>query len=272
MTTVGGGDIEQRIPPRPTHAARNLVIVGVLAGITALTLYPTIGGVEFDFSAITKNWKNGSKTIGKFLQPDFSFVPRTITPMIETLQMAVVGAAAAALVSIPITLWAAKPTNPNTWGRRAVRFFINVTRAVPDLVYATVLVAMIGVGALPGILTLFLFDLGVVVKLVSEAIDSADQDYLDAGLSAGGTQTQINYQMALPQSWPLFANQWLYSLELNVRISAILGLVGAGGIGRLINERRGFYAYDDVSIIILEILVVVIAIEVFSNFLRKRLR
>ncbi|MGO1839632.1 MAG: phosphonate ABC transporter, permease protein PhnE, partial [Candidatus Microbacterium stercoravium] len=70
---------------------------------------------------------------------------------------------------------------------------------------------------------------------------------------------------------PLFWNQWLYALELNVRISAILGIVGAGGIGRLLNERFGFYAYDDVSIIILEILVVVILIEVCSNLLRRRI-
>ena len=66
-------------------------------------------------------------------------------------------------------------------------------------------------------------------------------------------------------------NQWLYALELNVRISAILGLVGAGGIGRLLDERRAFFAYSDVSVIIIEILVVVIAIEVLSNVLRRRL-
>ena len=131
--------------------------------------------------------------------------------------------------------------------------------------------AIIGVGVLPGVLTLLLFDIGIVVKLVSEAIDSADHAYMEAGRAAGGTQTQINRTTALPQTWPLFANQWLYTLELNVRISAILGIVGAGGIGRLLDERRAFYAYDDVSVIVLEILVVVVLIEVFSNYLRKRL-
>ena len=175
------------------------------------------------------------------------------------------------VVSVPLTLWAARPTNPNGFTRRLVRAVINVVRAVPDLVYATILVAMVGVGALPGLLTLFLFDIGIVVKLVSEAIDSADHPYMEAGRAAGGTQSQINRVTALPQSWPLFANQWLYALELNVRISAILGIVGAGGVGWLLDERRAFFAYDDVAIIILEILVVVIAIEWFSNFLRRRL-
>ena len=94
---------------------------------------------------------------------------------------------------------------------------------------------------------------------------------MEAGRAAGGSQFQINRVSALPEVMPLFANQWLYTLELNVRISAILGIVGAGGIGRLLDERRAFYAYADVSVIILEILIVVIVIEVISNALRKRL-
>ena len=122
-----------------------------------------------------------------------------------------------------------------------------------------------------GLITLILFDIGIVVKLVSEAIDAGEHPYMEAGMAAGGTQVQINRGVVLAQSWPFFTNQWLYVLELNVRISAILGVVGAGGIGRLISERRAFFAYDDVGAIVLEILVVVIVIELFSNFLRRRL-
>lgn len=259
------------LPPRPRTGRRNALIVLAVAAFTIATCIPAIGGIELDFGAIVRNWSNGSGLLAQFLHPDFSFIPRTIEPMLETLQMAVVGAFFAALVSVPLTLWAAAPTNPHAISRRTVRAVINVVRSVPDLVYATVLVAMIGVGVLPGILTLFLFDIGIVVKLVSEAIDSADHAYMEGGRAAGGTQTQINRATALPQTWPLFANQWLYTLELNVRISAILGIVGAGGIGRLLDERRAFYAYDDVSVIVLEILVVVVLIEVFSNYLRRRL-
>ena len=83
---------------------------------------------------------------------------------------------------------------------------------------------------------------------------------------------RINRVTALPQTWPAFASQVIYSLELNVRISAVLGLVGAGGIGLLIDEVRGFYRYDALSAIVLELLVVVIALEIVSVNLRKRLR
>lgn len=259
------------VPPRPRNPVRTALVVLALVAMTVATCIPAIGGVEIDLGAIVRNWRNGADKLVQLLQPNFAFLPRTILPMLETLQMAIVGAFVAAVVSVPLTLWAAKPTNPNGVGRGVVRTIINVVRSVPDLVYATVLVAMVGVGALPGLLTLFLFDLGIVVKLVSEAIDSADHGYMEAGRAAGGSQFQINRVTALPQSWPLFANQWLYTLELNVRVSAILGIVGAGGIGRLLDERRGFYAYTDVSVIILEILVVVVLIELCSNALRRRL-
>lgn len=258
-------------PPKPTARVRTALIIAAFAAFTVVTCVPAIGGIELDLGALVRNWDNGSGLLVQLLQPDFTFFPRTVQPMLETLQMALVGAFAAAVVSVPLTLWAASPTNPNTIARQLLRTVVNVNRAIPDLVYATILVAMAGVGVLPGLLTLFLFDIGIIVKLVSEAIDSADHGYMEAGRAAGGTQTQINRRTALPQSWPLFANQWLYTLELNVRISAILGIVGAGGIGRLIDERRAFYAYDDVSLVVLEILVIVVLIEVASNLLRKRL-
>lgn len=260
-----------QLPPRPTHRLRIAFVIAAFAGFTIATCLPSIGGIELDFGALVRNWRNGADKLVQLLQPNLAFLPRTLAPMLETLQMALVGAAGSALLSIPLTLWAAKPTNPNAPSRLLVRTLINIVRAVPDLVYATVLVAMVGVGALPGVLTLFLFNIGIVVKLVSEAIDSADHAYMEAGRAAGGTQSQINALTALPQTWPLFANQWLYTLELNVRISAILGIVGAGGIGRLLDERRSFYAYGDVSVIILEILGIVILIEVCSNLLRRRL-
>lgn len=267
MSTV----TDLQVPRKPTTRLRALLIVAAFAAFTAATCLPAIGGIELDFGALVRNWDNGSGLIAQLFQPDLSFLPRTILPMLETLQMALVGAVAAAIVSVPLTLWAAAPTNPNALSRRSLRAVINVIRAVPDLVYATILVAMVGVGALPGLMTLFLFDIGIIVKLVSESIDSADHAYMEAGKAAGGTQAQINRHTALPQSWPLFANQWLYTLELNVRISAILGIVGAGGIGRLLDERRAFYAYDDVAVIVLEILVVVVLIEIASNVLRRRL-
>lgn len=260
------------LPPRQRNWPGILGGLAAFIALTIATCIPAWGGIEINLGHIARNWRNGADRLAQMFTPDWSILPRTWEPLLETLAMAVVGAAISAVIALPLSLWAARPTNPSTPRRTLVRGIVNVIRAVPDLVYATILVAMLGVGALPGIITLVLFDVGIVVKLVSEAIDSADDSYMEAGRAAGGTQNQINRVTALPQTWPAFASQVIYSLELNVRISAVLGLVGAGGIGLLIDEVRGFYRYDALSAIVLELLVVVIALEVVSVNLRKRLR
>src|SRR5699024_4799650 len=135
------------VPPRPTNKWRTLGIIAAAAGFTVLTCIPAIGGVEVDIAGMIAHWQNGAEKMGQLLRPDFTFLPRTISPMLETLAMAVAGAAFAALVSVPVTLWASRPSNPNAITRQIVRLVINVTRAIPDLVWATVLVAIVGVGA-----------------------------------------------------------------------------------------------------------------------------
>ncbi|WP_052460362.1 phosphonate ABC transporter, permease protein PhnE [Microbacterium gorillae] len=258
------------LPPRPAGRWKTWVVLGIILAVTVVMCLPGIG-IGFDVQAIVRNWQHGADKVLKLLVPDWSFFPRTVGPLVETLQMAVIATAISAIVALPIAFWAARPTNPNTWFRGIVRFLLNMLRSVPDLLFAAVLVAMVGVGALPGIIALVLFDIGIIVKLVSEAIDTTDSGPIEAGRAAGGTQTQINRTLVLPDTWPAFANQVLYVFELNVRASSVLGLVGAGGMGLLIDAVRTFYRYDQLSLIILEILLVVIVIDVVSDAIRRRL-
>lgn len=258
------------VPARLRGRFRVWFAVGVVVLITVITCLPGIG-VGLDVAPIVNNWRNGATKVVQLLTPDWSFFPRTIAPMVETLQMAVLGTALGAAISLPLSFWAARPTNPHPAFRGAVRTVLNVVRAVPELVYAAVLVAMVGVGALPGILALAIFNVGIIVKLVSESIDATDAGAIEAGRAAGGTPSQINRAIALPDAWPAFVSQTLYVFELNVRASTVLGLVGAGGIGLLIDAVRTFYRYDQLSLIILEVLVVVVAIDLVSDAIRRRL-
>lgn len=257
-------------PAKPRGAWKGPAIALAIVAATIVMCLPGIG-IDVDIAAIARNWQNGADKVVKLLLPDWSFFPRTVAPLIETLQMAVIATAVSAAISLPLSLWAARSTNPLAPARVIVRGILNVIRSVPDLLYAAVLVAMVGVGALPGILALLLFNIGIIVKLVSEAIDTNDAGPLEAGRAVGATQTQINRTLALPDAWPSFANQTLYVFELNVRASTVLGLVGAGGMGLLIDAVRTFYRYDQLSLIILEILVVVIVIDVVSDAIRRRL-
>lgn len=258
------------LPPRPGGRWRGWVIAAAIAAVTVFMCLPVVG-IDFDLSGIARNWQHGASKVLGLLQPDWSFFPRTVGPLLETLQMAVIGTAVGALVSLPLSFLAARPTNPHPWLRAAVRTVLNVVRAVPDLLSAAVLVAMVGVGALPGILALVLFNVGIIVKLVSESIDAMDVGPIEAGRAAGGTQLQINRTLALPDTWPAFVAQTLYVFELNVRASSVLGLVGAGGLGLLIDAVRTYYRYDQLSLIILEILVLVVLLDALSAAVRRRL-
>jgi len=257
-------------PPRPRGRWMPWTAALVIVAVTVVMCLPGVG-VGLDVAAIARNWQQGALRIVELLTPDWTFFPRTVGPILETLQMTVIGTAVGAAISLPVSFWAARPTNPFTPTRALVRGILNVIRAVPELVYAAVLVAMVGVGALPGILALVLFNVGIVVKLVSESIDATDAGPLEAGRAAGGTQAQINRTIALPDTWPTFVSQTLYVFELNVRASTVLGLVGAGGIGLLIDAVRTYYRYDQLSLVILEILVIVVVLDTVSDAIRRRL-
>ena len=154
------------LPPRPRGRWKPWFALAIILLISAIALSPQLG-ISFSLDAIVRNWQNGASKIFALLQPDWSFFPRTLAPLLETLEMAVIATFVAALVSFPLSLWAARLTNPNRWTRGTVRTLLNVVRSIPDLLYASVLVAMVGVGALPGIIALLLFNVGIIVKMVS---------------------------------------------------------------------------------------------------------
>ncbi|WP_394938515.1 phosphonate ABC transporter, permease protein PhnE [Psychromicrobium sp. YIM B11713] len=254
-------------PLKPQHALRNTVIVAILA---ALTLWAGFG-IQVDLPAIFSNFGNAWGNLLKLTQPDYGFLPKTFPALLETLNMAVIATSLGAIISLPLSFLASRATNPNTPLLLIVRTVLNLIRSVPDILYAAILVAVVGVGALSGIMALLLFNLGIMVKLVSEALDGEDRGAQEAALAAGATWFGANRATMLPQILPAFASQALYTFEINIRASAVIGLVGAGGLGVLIDNVRSFFRYHELSMIILEILVMVVVLESISAWLRRRL-
>lgn len=259
--------IVQIRPSKPRHYVATIVTVAVLL---AVTVWSAIG-VQVNLAAIWENWSNASANVIQLFQPDYSFIPKTFPALLETLQMAVIATAVGSAISLPLAFLASQSTNPNRVLLRIVRLVMNVIRAVPDILYAAILVAVVGVGALSGIMALVLFNVGIIVKLVSESLDGEDRGAQEAALAAGGSWLQADRVAMLPQILPSFASQVLYTFELNIRASTVIGLVGAGGLGVLIDNVRSFFRYHELSTIILEILVLVIVLEGASSWLRKKL-
>jgi phosphonate transport system permease protein len=148
---------------------------------------------------------------------------------------------------------------------------LSVVRAIPDILWALLFVAAVGIGVLPGILALVFFNIGVVVKLLSETIDGVDPGPIEAARASGANGFQSVRWAVLPQVLPNYVAYSLYAFELNIRASTVLGVVGAGGIGNMLFTQYRFFNWSNVSVIVIELFVLVILIELVSIQLRRRL-
>ncbi len=195
-----------------------------------------------------------------------------VEPMVETMQIAVVGATVGCLVALPIAFLASKATTfnaPTFWGSR---LFMNVIRAIPDLFWAMIFVSAVGFGSpFAGALAMIMFSLGIMAKLLSETVDGVDPGPLEASRATGAVHSQVVQYSAMPQVLPHYVAYALYIFELNIRASVVIGIVGAGGIGRLLDEQRVFFQWDRVMAIAIVIWVSVIVIEMVSVTVRRRL-
>ena len=267
VTPVHGSAPATGRPTRPRTLVRRLAVLVVVA---AITVWSAIA-VGVDPAALVENARNAAGTIVQLFQPDYTFIAQTLPALGQTVQMAVIGTAVSSVVALPVSFWASRATNPFGPALGAVRFVMNVVRAVPDLLYASLFVTLVGTGALSGILALVLFDLGILVKLVSEALDSVDRGGQEAALASGATWLKANRSAMLPEVAPTYISQVIYVFELNIRASTVIGLVGAGGLGMLIDQVRTFYQYHYLALVIFEILVIIALLELLSDQVRRRL-
>lgn len=228
-------------------------------------------GIGLDIGALLEDLGGVGLVLSEMVNPNWAFVPRTYQAMLETFQMAVIAAVVGCGVGLPVAFLASRVTAPNRLTLLVDRSVLSVVRAIPDILYALVFVAAVGIGPLPGIAALIFFNIGVVAKLLSETVDGVDTGPVEAAQAAGANRLQIVRTSVLPQVLPNYVAYSLYTFELNIRASTVIGIVGAGGIGRLLQTQYRFFAWENVSIIILELFVLVFFIELVSIRLRRRL-
>jgi len=209
--------------------------------------------------------------MGYFLSPDWSFLSRTIDPLITTIQMAVVGTVFGCLVAIPMSFLATTVVTQSRLITAPIRVFMNIVRTVPTLLLAALFVAIFGIGEVTGIITLAVFSFGIITKLMYDLMETIDLSPLEAAEAVGANRTQVAVWAVVPQISHQIASYALYVFEINIRASMILGYVGAGGIGVVLNSALGLFRYDRVSVIILVIIAVIVVIDFISEYCRKRL-
>ena len=191
--------------------------------------------------------------------------------LLETIVMSYVGTLLGASVGFVLCFVASANLTASLWLRAGARRVLEFLRTVPDLVFALIFVEAFGLGPLPGVLALALHSVGATGKLFYELVENIDMKPVEGVRAAGGGRLAAIRFAVLPQVAAGFASYLILRFEINVREAAVLGYVGAGGIGyKLVEAIRKFY-YSDVSAIIVLVIITVFAIEMGTGWLRGRL-
>lgn len=201
--------------------------------------------------------------------PRWSYMERLWKPMWDTLNMATLGTVAGTLIAVPVAFLAARNTTPSAMiARPAALFIIVASRSINSLIWALLLVTIIGPGLLAGAIAVALRSIGFVGKLLYEAIEEIDESQVEAVAATGASRWQVMDYAIVPQILPAFAGIAVFRWDINIRESTILGLVGAGGIGLQLQSSLNILAWSQVSLIFLVILVTVIVSEWVSARVR----
>ncbi len=265
VDTVDAG--QQARPSKPPIRLWMVLVALVVVAFTVLSARRS----GFDWGSFVTVWTN--PLWGRFWPADWEFVANrrnVLDPLIETFQIAIVATVVGCSLALPISFLMSSLTTPNRATFVISRAIMNVLRAIPDLLLAVILVAAVSIGAFGGTIALAVFSVAVLVKLFSESIDSADPRAFEAAQAAGGGHTAAVRAGVFPEVLPAYVAYSAYVFELNVRASVVIGLVGGGGIGRVIEAQRQFFRYDRIMGVLIILFVIVAVIEQISDAIRRR--
>ncbi len=199
------------------------------------------------------------------------FRPGIVAPLIETLNMAACATLLGVLMAVPVGFLAARNATPYRLVNTLARLVLVATRSVHTLLWALFFVAVFGPGPLAGTLAIACHSIGFIGKMFSEAIEDSHPGALEALAAAGASPLQLIQYGYWPQVKPAFWAIALFRWDINVRESAVLGLVGAGGLGMALDTAINLFQWDRVALILVTIFAVVAAAEVAVTQIRKRL-
>jgi len=214
--------------------------------------------------------RQGGDILSRAFPPRLFYLSELIAPLWDTLNMATLGTLAGTLLAVPIAFLAARNTTPSLLVLRPIALFVIVaSRSINSLIWALLLVSILGPGLLAGIIAIALRSVGFVGKLLYETIEEIDQTQVEAVSSTGASRMQVIDYAIVPQVLPSFLGITVFRWDINIRESAILGLVGAGGLGLKLQSSLNMLAWPQVTTIFIVILATVVLSEWVSAAVRK---
>ena len=236
-----------------------------------VAIYLSLRMTGFDLKLIITRFDKLLDLFVKLFHPKWEFFSKVVGPLVDTVKMSILGTVIGCLLALPIAVLASTNICKSTAIVSVLRFILALIRTLPTLVIALVCALVFGLGTFAGTLAISIFTFGIVAKMLYESIETIDMGPFEAMEALGANKFQAFWSACVPQILPVYLSHSLYCFEMNVRASAILGYVGAGGLGITINERIGWRDYNGLGMVLLSLFVVVVAIEFFSEYLRKKL-
>ncbi len=207
----------------------------------------------------------------RLVPPDWSVTALVIRSTVETLMIAVAGTAIAVVVAMPLGFLAASNVTP-VWVSQPIKWMLGAIRSIPLIVVAMLCVASVWLGPFPGMLAIAFHSVGMLGKFYAEEFETAEPGILNAVRGTGAKWSQTLRYGLFPQSVPQVVSFTVYRLEMNFRDAAVLGLVGAGGIGYYIQIYVRGFQYDKVAVLLVVIIAVVTLLDQLAFWVRRSVR
>ncbi|MGN0780982.1 MAG: phosphonate ABC transporter, permease protein PhnE [Christensenellales bacterium] len=239
--------------------------------LLAVAVYLSLKATGFSMSVVINKFSKMLDLLVKIFQPNWEFFPKVVSPLVDTIKMSILGTVIGCVIALPVAILASSNINKNIVVVSIFRFILALIRTLPTLIIALVCALIFSLGTFSGTIAIAIFTFGIVAKMLFESIETIDMGPFEAMEALGANKFQAFWSACVPQILPVYLSHSLYCFEMNVRASAILGYVGAGGLGITINERIGWRDYNSLGVVLLSLFVVVVAIDFFSEYLRRKL-
>ncbi|UBI07521.1 phosphonate ABC transporter, permease protein PhnE [Corynebacterium falsenii] len=263
-----------RVPVPKQNRARRYLIWGVALTLLVIVHLIAVYSTEFYVEKLAADWSNMVHFFSEAFPPDLRWsevVKPGLNGLLTTLWIGLLGTTLSVPLAFLLALGAAETVSPHRGVYQICRAILSFFRAVPDIVFALIFVTAVGLGPFAGVMALILHNTGVMGKLWAEALEEVDNGPQIALKTSGANRLQQVAHATLPMTLPQLTGLLLYRFDVNVRSSLVLGLVGAGGIGLLINRAIKTFQFDQMMTYIIMVLILVIAVDQFSAWLRRRL-
>ena len=246
---------------------RSTLVVAMTAAVFLFAVLAHLG--FFDIERLARGFRNLGILSSEMVPPDIAILPTASAALWETVEMSFAGTLLGFLASLPLSILGTRRLF-SSWVSSFARFIAAGIRTIPVLLWAIIFVILVGLGPLAGTFGIAAYTVGYLAKIYADLFEGTDPEIVEAVQSTGASKLQLVRFVIIPEAANAVLAQVLFMLEYNIRASSVLGFVGAGGLGFIIQIYLQSLDYRRLATVLLLVLVVVLAMDGISAWLRKR--